>query len=186
MARPLLLLALVAAGLLFVALLRRFWLESRSLRAARAGCLAAAPPLLEAPRLAIDPSGFPRIAGRLEGRAVELRAMPDALTFRKLPALWLLATLNEPLPVRGESRIMVRPSGFEPFSTFADFANETALPAGFPSSAVLRTDDPAHLPPASFLARLVPLFEDPALKEVVISPRGLRLVRLVEEGRRGA
>ena len=166
MARPLLLLALVAAGLLLVAAVRRLRREAGALRAARAGCLDAAAPLLADPGRVIDPSGFPRIAGRLDGRPVEVRAMPDALTFRKLPALWLLATLNEPQPLRAETRIMRRPSGFEPFSTFATLSAETPLP------------------PYSFLAGLARRFEDPTLKEVVLSPNGLRLVRLVEEAPR--
>lgn len=184
MARPLLLLALVAAGLLLVAAVRRLRREAGALRAARAGCLDAAAPLLADPGRVIDPSGFPRIAGRLDGRPVEVRAMPDALTFRKLPALWLLATLNEPQPLRAETRIMRRPSGFEPFSTFATLSAETPLPPGFPEGVVLRTEDPSALPPYSFLAGLARRFEDPTLKEVVLSPNGLRLVRLVEEAPR--
>lgn len=158
----------------------------RELRAARAGCLDAARRLVTAPRAVVEPSGFPRLSGQVDGRAVEFRAIPDALTFRKLPALWLLATLKAPQPLRGETRIVVRPSGFEPFTTFATLPVEATLPAGFPEGAVLRTTDPADLPPPALLAGMAPLFADPRVKELVLSPHGLRLVRLVEEGPRGA
>ena len=36
------------------------------------------------------------------------------------------------------------------------------------------------------MAALAPLLEDPALKEIVLSPAGLRLVRLAEEAPKGA
>ncbi|MFT3973208.1 MAG: hypothetical protein QM699_07095 [Amaricoccus sp.] len=185
MIRWLLLLVLVGLGIALAVLLRRLWREARALRRGRAACLDTALPLLAAPRVVLDPAGFPRIAGRVGGRRIEVRAMPDALTFRKLPALWLLATLTEPQPLRGECRIVVRPSGFEPFSTFAALPAEAALPAGFPAEAVLRAEDPGLLPPASFLAGLAPLFADVRLKEVVLSPNGIRLVRLVDEAPRG-
>ena len=99
-----------------------------------------------------------------------VQAVPDALIFRKLPALWLLVTLTEPQPLAGETRIMVRPSGLEPFSTFAQLPTETAPPPGFPPHCVVRTTAPAHLPPAHVMATLAPLLEDPALKEIVLSP----------------
>ncbi|TPE51716.1 hypothetical protein [Amaricoccus solimangrovi] len=165
---------------------RRLWRAARLRRAARAGYLGAVDALLRDRRARLDPSGFPRLAGRFEGRAVELRAIPDALTFRKLPALWLLATLTEPQPLRGETRLMLRPTGQEPFSTFGALPAEISPPPGFPEHLAMRSTAPEDLPPAGFLLGLAGLFEDPALKEIVLSPRGLRLVHLAEEASRGA
>lgn len=182
---PLLLLAagVAAWGLVAAVRLAR---AARQSRAARAGCLDPLLPLLEAARLRLDPAGFPRLAGRFEGHAVEVRAVPDALGFRKLPALWLLVTLTEPQPLAGETRILLRPTGLEPFSTFAALPEEAPPPPGFPETAVLRTTARMHLPPAGVLAGLARLFADPALKEIVLGPAGLRLVRLGEEAPRGA
>lgn len=185
MVRMLLLLALVVLGCVLAALLRRLWLESRLLPAARAGCLDAATELLEDAHVTVTPSGFPRVAGRFRGRAVEIAVLPEALAFRKLPTLWSMVTLIEPQPLAGETRIMVRPSGTETFSTFSAMPAEAALPPGFPELAAARTDGHAALPSEEMLAELGPLFEDPNLKELVLSPRGLRLVRLVEEAPRG-
>lgn len=182
------LLPLVACGLAlsFIVTARRLWVEAARGRAARAAYLSVLPPLLAEPHLRLEPSGYPRLAGRFAGHAVDVQAVPDALTLRKLPVLWLLVTLTEAQPLAGETRIMVRPSGLEPFSTFANLPAETAAPPGFPAHCVVRTTAPHHLPPAHVMALLARLFEDPALKEVVLSPAGLRLVRLAEEAPRGA
>ena len=185
MARWLLLLAALGLALSFIAAARRLWVEAARGRAARADYLRELPALLTDPRLRLEPSGFPRLAGRFAGHAIDVQAVPDALTFRKLPVLWLLVTLTEPQPLAGETRIMVRPSGLEPFSTFATLPAETASPPGFPAHCVVRTTAAGRLPPAHVMAALAPLFADPALKEVVLSPDGLRLVRLAEEAQRG-
>ncbi|MGD9510028.1 MAG: hypothetical protein AB7I59_26375 [Geminicoccaceae bacterium] len=186
MARWLLLLVAFGLALSFIATARRLWSETIRGRADRAAYLSLVLPLLAEPRMRLEPSGFSRLAGRYAGHAVDLQAVPDSLTFRKLPALWLLVSLTEPQPLAGETRIMLRPSGLEPFSTFARLPAETAPPPGFPAHCVVRTTAPGHPPPARVMAALAGLFEDPALKEVVLSPAGLRLVRLAEEAPRGA
>ena len=186
MVRWLLLLVACGLALSLIVTARRLWVEAARGRAARAAYLDTLPLLLEEPRLRVEPSGFPRLAGRFAGHAVDIQAVPDALTFRKLPALWLLVTLTEPQPLAGETRIMVRPSGLEPFSTFANLPAETSAPPGFPAHCVVRTTAPGDLPPARVMTELARLFADPALKEVVLAPAGLRLVRLAEEAPRGA
>jgi hypothetical protein len=186
MEQSLLLITALCCAFGMLVLGHRTWAAARRQRASRAGFLDVSRGLFAETRLRVEPSGFPRLAGRFESRAVDLRAVPDALTFRKLPALWLLATLTEPQPLAGETRVMLRPSGLEPFSTFATLPEEAPPPPGLPPGAVLRTTARAHMPPASVLAGLAPLFADPALKEVVFAPSGLRLVRLAEETSRGA
>lgn len=179
-----LLLVVFALGLAVLVAAGRLWRAARQDRAARAGLLAEVEPLLAEPRRRVEPSGYPRLGGSFAGRAVDLRAVPDALAIRKLPALWLLATLTEPQPLAGETRIMQRPSGLEPFSTFADLPAEVTPPPGVPAGCVVRTTSPAHLPPAAILAAGGRLFDDPAVKELVLSPKGLRLVRLAGEASR--
>ena len=186
MDRWLLLSLLCLLGLALCLLARRLRIEGARRREARAAYLDPLRPLLGALRARLEPSGFPRLAGRYQGRAVEFQAVPDALTFRKLPALWLMATLTEPQPLRGETRLMLRPSGLESFSAFGALPWEADPPPGFPEHARLRATAPGDLPPPGFLLGLAPLFRNPALKEVVLSPRGLRLVLLAEEAPRGA
>ena len=55
----------------------------------------------------------------------------------------------------------------------------------FPHDCAIRTDDPQHLPPRDVLLRHCAFCEDPPRKELIISPKGLRIVWLAEEAHRG-
>lgn len=137
------------------------------------------------PVLAATPVGFPRLNGVYLGQTFDLQAVPDTLTFRKLPALWVLVTLPGPLPLRAVLDIMVRPTGVEPFSNFHALAEQIAPPPGFPEDCALRSDDPQGLPPHGLLAPHLGLFDNPRVKELVLSPKGLRITFLAEEANRG-
>ncbi len=90
-------LLLPAAALLILGL----WLTFRLVQASRARSLAhasyfdAVKPLFSDLREVIQPTGFPRLSGRHFGLGFDLQAVPDTLTFRKLPALWVMLTLPE-------------------------------------------------------------------------------------------
>lgn len=159
--------------------------ETRARTTARAGYLDAVKRLFDTGETRLQPSGFPRLTGRLQDRAFDLQAAPDTLTFRKLPALWVLVTLPEPLPVLATLDLLVRPSGSEPFTHFASLPQSLPTPAGLPVGIAIRTDDAAAAPPASLIAGHSDLFDDPRVKELVISPKGLRIVILAEEADRG-
>lgn len=174
---------LVAAGLAFLFLrgLRDHWTAARARKARRAGYFASLSPEAMRP----TPSGFARASLTRDGARFDLQALTDALSFRKLPCLWLMVTLPRPQPLGGETRLMARASGLETFSTFAEMPHEIALPPGFPPNVTLRCTDPSAVPGA-LIPRLAPLFADPGLKEITLSPKGLRLVHLAEEAPRNA
>jgi hypothetical protein len=153
-------------------------------KTARAGYFAAAASLLKDLRHQIQATGFARVAGRYRGLAIDLQALPDTLTFRKLPALWVMATVTEPQPLSGETHIMARATGLESFSTYPQMPIEVALPPGFPPDCTLRCTAVEDLPGPAVLAQLAPLFTDPRMKEAVLSAKGLRLVVLAEEADR--
>jgi hypothetical protein len=153
-------------------------------RRTRADYFVAAVPLMTDVRQRIEPTGFARLAGTSHGLRFDLQALPDTLTFRKLPALWVMVTLTEPQDLPGETHIMARANGQESFSRFGQMPVPVALPPGFPPDCALRCDHIDGLPPADLLARVAPLFTDPRLKEAVLSPQGLRLVVLAEEAER--
>ncbi|WP_324751535.1 hypothetical protein [Roseovarius sp. Pro17] len=140
--------------------------------------------LLDQPRTRIGPTGFPRLAGTYRGHEADIQVMPDTLTFRKLPALWVLVTLPGPLPVGATLDLMIRPTGVEPFSRFHKLNNQMNLPDGFPEDCALRTDSPALVSPEALVRPHLHLFDDPTIKELVISPKGVRLVFLAEEAQR--
>ena len=140
--------------------------------------------LFAEPITALAPTGFPRLSGRYQGALFDLQVVPDTLTYRKLPALWLLVTLAEPTPARATLDIMLRPRGVEPFSNFRDLAVQIATPAGFPEDCAVRSDAPDAAPPADFVLAHLGRLDPDLLKELVISPKGLRLVWLAEEADR--
>ncbi|MFM7446125.1 MAG: hypothetical protein ACKO2N_19890, partial [Tabrizicola sp.] len=119
------------------------------------------------------------------GLAFDLQAIPDTLTFRKLPALWVLVTLPEPLPLDATLDLMARPSGNEPFTRFATLPQSLPTPPNLPKEIAIRTDDAPRLPPPDLIAAHADLFQDPRVKELVLSPKGLRIVILAEEADRG-
>lgn len=158
---------------------------SRTRSTARAAYFDAVKPLFSSFEARIEPTGFPRLTGRHFGHAFDLQAIPDTLTFRKLPALWVMVTLPEPLPVAATLDLLARPSGNEPFTRFTTLAQSLPTPPGLAKEVAIRSDDAARIPPESLILRHADLFDDPQIKELVISPKGLRIVILAEEADRG-
>ena len=173
--------ALAALGLWLALRLIR---ETRARAASRAGYFDAVKPLFENGETRLQPTGFPRMTGRRKGLAFDLQAVPDTLTFRKLPALWVLVTLPEPLPLDATLDLMARPSGNEPFTRFSDLPQSLPTPSDLPKDIAIRSDDATRIPPHDLLARHADLFTDPRVKELVLSPKGLRIVILAEEADR--
>lgn len=158
---------------------------NRRRNAARAGYFDAVTPLFDRIISRIQPTGFPRVTGQLGPQAFDLQALPDSLSFRKLPALWIMISLPEALPVDATLDIMARPSGTEAFSHFAQLPVSLPCPPFLPDGTGLRTDNAAFVPPQDLMARHADLFADPAVKELLITPKGLRLVLLGDEAARG-
>lgn len=180
---------LVPLGIALAAL--GLWLALRLIREAaartraRAIYFSAVRSLFDGGETRVQPTGFPRMTGRRAGLAFDLQAIPDTLTFRKLPALWVLVTLPEPLPLDATLDLMARPSGNEPFTRFADLPQSLPTPPELPKEIAIRSDDATRIPPPDLLARHADLFTDPKVKELVLSPKGLRIVILAEEADRG-
>ncbi|VDC31158.1 hypothetical protein [Pseudogemmobacter humi] len=136
-------------------------------------------------RRAIAPTGFARVSGDVAGMEVDLQAVPDTLTWRKLPALWLLVTVPGALPLRQRIDLMIRPRGVEPFSGFADLPHQTWLPKDFPEDAALRSEEPLSPEEGALLRRHLAIFDDPRVKELILGPTGLRITWLADEAERG-
>ncbi len=176
--------ALALAGLV-VWLALTVMRAARQRKAARAGYFDAIAPLFDRIVTRIEPTGFPRLTAHFGPHAFDLQALPDSLTFRKLPVLWIMVSLPEPLPVRATLDIMARPTGQEAFSRFANLPVSLPCPAFLPEGTGVRTDDAAHVPPEDLLKADARIFADPKVKELLISPKGLRLVLLGDEAERG-
>jgi len=180
---------LIPLGAFFAGLI--LWLAFRLVRENRARTLCrasffdAAKHLFSGGESRLQPTGFPRMTGRRNGLAFDLQVIPDTLTFRKLPALWVLVTLPEALPLSATLDLLARPSGQEPFTRFSTLPQSLPSLPGLPKDVAVRTDDASNVPAVSLLAHHAALFADPQVKELVIAPKGLRIVFLAEEADRG-
>lgn len=178
----------IAAGLVGAGLL---WLSLQTLSAAarrkkaRALYFSSVRPLFDQVITRTAPSGFARLSGKIGAETFDLQALPDSLSFRKLPALWVMVTLPAPQPVKATVDIMTRPGGLETFSHFHSLRHTLPAISGLPEGTVIRSDEAGAVPPPELIAPHLRLFADPRVKELVISPKGLRLVVLAEEAERG-
>ncbi|MCZ8077648.1 MAG: hypothetical protein O9289_15365 [Rhodobacteraceae bacterium] len=174
-------LAAATAGVVLV-LLRR----AQAARAARRGAfLGAATVLFKQVRIELAATGFPRLAGRRGGAEFDIQVVPDTLSVRKLPALWVLVSLPGPLPVTGTLDVLLRPTGMETFTNFSRLPVQVQPPPGFPPDCAIRTDAPRHAAFANALREVMETVDTDRLKEILITPAGVRLVFLAEEADRG-
>jgi hypothetical protein len=167
------------------------WMALRDARAAAAvrHCLLdTGLNILEAPKFSIQPSGFPKIEGTLHGRSFRVALIPDTLTFRRLPQLWLDVTLKRDLPaVHDRIAILVRPSGADYYSLTDHLRDYLLPPAGFPDSCLVKGQGAGA---QALLKRIAPcavrLLQDSKIKEIDVSPRGIRILRQFAQGNRGS
>lgn len=162
--------------------------DRRRLNLQRHHLLDAAAGILHDSRLRTAPDGFPVMDGSLsDGRRIRIELIADTLVCRRLPQLWLKLTLAEDrLQKRPSIGALSRPTGAEFYSMVHDLP-EWLMPPETSTSILLRGDGaatPAEIKQASSVFQA--LFRNPTVKEAVITPRGVRLIRQVAEGDRGA
>lgn len=131
-----------------------------------------------------ESAGVAELSGTFEGQEVRVKAIADTLAMRKLPSLWLMVTLPGPIPVGATFDLMMRPSGPASFSRFDDLPVTVSLPEGFPEEAVVRTDDPSGMIPVTLVREHIVPFFGPRAKELLVTPKGVRLVYLLAEADR--
>jgi hypothetical protein len=139
--------------------------------------------LLDSYRVTQQGQGWPLLTGRYRGVEVRLEPVLDDLAWRKLPSLWLKATVLAPNPARGTLGLLVRARGGEFYSPTGEMTHRLSLPASFPSDALLCSDD-AETAPLHAVESQIEAFTDPKMKELVITPKGVRLVYQAAQGER--
>ena len=149
-------------------------------RRLRGGWFAEVLPLLDSYRVTQEGNGWPVLTGRYRGQEVRLEPVLDDMAWRKLPSLWLKVTVLAPNPQRGTLGFLVRARGGEFYSPTAEMKHRLPLPSGWPTDAMLCTDDMKATP----LELDMSAFQDPRMKELVITPKGVRLVYQAAQGNR--
>lgn len=181
----LLALAAAVAGTGLIHGVTRALRDGRQRAALRAAFLDEVQELFSGGLKKLNADGFPRISGTYRDHTFDVQLVPDTLNFRKLPSLWLLVSLPEQMPVRATFDLMMRPRGIEMFSKFNELPVQMAADPAFPHDCAVRTDAPEFLPPRQLLLKHTAILDDQRAKELLISPRGLRIVWLAEEANRG-
>lgn len=131
-----------------------------------------------------ETAGVWTLAGRYRDHHFQLKTVADTLATRKLPSLWLMVTLPEPLPVFATTNMMMRAAGVTSFSNFDFLPHTLALPAGFPEQATIRSDVSTSGGIISLMGNHLAIFQNGRGKEFLISPKGLRIVVQLAEGDR--
>ena len=123
-------------------------------------------------------------AGSWNGQRVQVRTIVDTLATRKLPTRWLSVSITEPVAVPGVFDMMMRPNSATTFSNFDHLAHTLPKVLGFPADAVLKTDRKGVAFPQDLIATHTDIFAESRAKELLITPKGVRIVWLLAEAER--
>jgi hypothetical protein len=142
-------------------------------------------PLLENPDLKPGEAiGTWQVTGSYRGKTFQLKAITDTLAVRKLPSLWLMVTLPGPQPIAATIDLMMRPQGPTTFSNFDFLQHTLRTPQGFPEETVIRSDRPDAIIPQDALRPHLQWLQGNRGKELLLSPKGLRIVLQAAEADR--
>lgn len=122
--------------------------------------------------------------GSWNSQRVQLRTIVDTLATRKLPARWLSISITEPVAVPGTFDMMMRPGSPTTFSNFDHLDHTLPKSSAFPAEAVLRTDRRGVHFPLKTIAGHLGIFSEGRAKELLITPKGVRIVWLLAEAER--
>ncbi len=169
--------ALIAVRLAYLLVKKAKAAKQKSITNANSLLFRDVLPLLVDPKIEAGKTvGSWTLTGRFKNQFFQIQTIVDILATRKLPSLWLMITLPEPQPVKAIFDLMMRPSGPSTFSNFDFLTTTVPTPAHFPTHAVIRTDDPSNLFALDRVLPFLEIFQGRLGKELLISPKGLRIV----------
>jgi hypothetical protein len=123
-------------------------------------------------------------AGSWNGQRAQARIIVDTLATRKLPTRWLAVSITEPVAVPGIFDMMMRPNSAPTFSNFDHLEHTLPKTAAFPDEAVLRTNRKGVTFPQDAIAAHAGIFAEGRAKELLITPKGVRIVWLLAQADR--
>ncbi|WP_439537414.1 hypothetical protein [Methyloversatilis sp.] len=133
--------------------------------------------LFDAVDVAASGADYPRLSGRYGGAQFELQPVLDHVGYRKVPSLWLSLTLRTPLPVGGRFDLLMRPQNIEFWSASDSMDERIDLPADWPVHQISKVSPAGWRPPLNTLREAAGnLIDAPSFKELLVSPRGVRIV----------
>ena len=174
----------LAGALLIAALAMR---ERAAANAKRRIILDPVLRMFDAPKLTVDRSGFPKLEGQLHGENLRVALIPDTMTIRRLPQLWLEVTMRCDLPIEDQGlAILIRPSGADYYSLTERMKIQLAPPKTFPFECLVKGESSRSQQTLDRIAdRASRHLADPRVKEIAVTKNGLRMIRQLAEGKRG-
>lgn len=171
--------------LLVAASSRWFFRRLEARHAARAGLLDGCSDLLDSPCRSTSAAGFANLKGRWLGYDVRLSLEEDHATLRKVPSLWLHVSVGGRAVARaGWLDILLRPQNTEFYSPSWDWDGRLEALPGWPEEAIYRTtQSPADL--RAIDGEVKRLFADERAKELVVTPRGVRITYQAKQANKG-
>ena len=126
----------------------------------------------------IDPgSDYPLLQGKYGNAKVLLQPLLDHVGYRKVPSLWLVLTVDSPMALGGSLDVLFRPANIEFFSQIEQLKQRIHLGDEWPSHHMARVSPTGWQAPLSAIhTALGDAIASPDLKEIVVTPRGVRLV----------
>jgi hypothetical protein len=177
-------LAAPLAVLFFVILIIMHRRHRAQVKAERGALFEGVYGALERYRVEQDDVNFPVLSGQYRGFEIKLEPIVDHVAVRKLPSLWLLATVKTELPQKAGLDFLARPLNTEFYSPSSIMEHRLPVPAGFPAGLRVSADRLEGLPSEAVIANQAPLFTDTKIKELVMTPKGVRLVYQLAEAER--
>ncbi|MDG4880644.1 hypothetical protein [Mesorhizobium sp. WSM4884] len=179
---------LLTGAIALAVVLHLVWLARASRNKAWAALAADAAAIRAVIPDAIDVSdgtaGVATWAGSWNGERAQVRTIVDTLATRKLPTRWLSVTITEPVAVPGVFDMMMRPGSPTTFSNFDHLEHTLPKVTAFPAEAVLRTDRRGVAFPQDLIAAHAGIFAESRAKELLITPKGVRIVWLLAQADR--
>ncbi len=161
--------------------------ERQTIRGRRRLILDPVVALFDDPHVTTDGAGIPKLEGHYRALDLKLDLIPDTMTIKRLPQLWLSVTAIQPLPIADAGiAILIRPSGADFYSLTERMSQRFDPPPSLPWECLVRGETDKS---EDTLARIAPeagkILSDPKVKEIAATKRGVRIVTQLAEGKRG-
>jgi hypothetical protein len=179
---------MLAAALAVVAVALMLGLQLRHVRRVRRERLQVVAPVHDVlTDVEVEPAGldFPSVRGRYAGHDVRLTLVVDTLTMRRLPRLWLTATVLRRLPVEEVADVVLSPTTSDIISPGYRFRYEHPRPPRWPEHLRLASRGGGPLPPLAASEALEDLLWDERTKSVIVAPGGVRVATELARGDAG-
>lgn len=133
-----------------------------------------------------DSVNYPVLKAQHQGLNITIEPMIDHMAVRKIPALWLMVTIESPVKYSGVLDYLVRPHNHEFYSPSTHLDTRIDIPTNWPQhQALLKTDNINDIPPLDVIGRYVAReFNDTNSKELLITPKGVRIIYLLDQAAR--